>query len=134
MLVTELFRLGAQTDPHKVLAYLSEYAGVLIAQDPEHFRFAHRGFQEYFAAGYMAALLNEDDGAGGNDAAARKIRSVFESSPLLWREPCLMLGEILNGQGSRDKAWDLVAELVGQDAASPSGQLSADWDLWLAGH
>ncbi|WP_433172701.1 SUMF1/EgtB/PvdO family nonheme iron enzyme [Actinoallomurus sp. CA-150999] len=132
VLVTELFRLGAQTDPHKVLAYLSEYAGVLIAQDPEHFRFAHRGFQEYFAAGYMAALLDEADDTDDSCTASRKVRRIFESSPLLWREPCLMLGEILNGQGGRDKAWDLVAELVRRETSEPSDQQSADWNLWLA--
>lgn len=134
VLVTELFRLGQQADPHKVLAYLSEYAGVLIAHAPEIFRFAHRGFQEFFAAGYIADLLDIGHREGRWTAACSDARQVFESSPQVWREPFLLLGEILNAHGKQDQAWNLIAELASDRRVGSlnSGDAHDKWSYWLA--
>lgn len=136
VLVTELFRLGNQSDPHKILAYLSEYAGVLVAQEPEHFRFAHRGFQEYFAAGYLAETLTIGDVSETTASAYRDARAIFDSSPQVWREPFLLLGEILNAHSGQDRAWNLIAELAhkrDESAAEGATRSQDEWTHWLAG-
>lgn len=121
-LLVELFRLDPPADVHKLLAYLSQQAGVLVSPEPEVYQFAHRGFQEYLAAAYLA----RQDGFS-------LVRESIEQQPQIWREPCLLLGDVLTETGRSDKLWDVIDALL--DGEQPD-MLPADsprwWSVWLA--
>ena len=133
VLVTELFRLGPGVDPHKVLAYLAEYAGILVAQEPEKFNFAHRGFQEYLTAAWIKERLDADE--EGVEAIALELQRDIIETPLAWREPLLLLGEMLSGARDRDQAWNIVAGLLCHEDAQPADgrDYGCHWATWLAG-
>ncbi len=119
-----------------LIPYLSENAGVLVSpgQDDERnvFHFAHRTFQEYLAAAYLVALCQQAD-------SFKEVRSLIESQPQQWREPCLLVGDVLTDTAASENArasdlWDLLDDLL-DDA--PEEAVPADdrrwWNVWLAG-
>jgi hypothetical protein len=84
ILLLELFRATEGKDIGKILAFLSQQSGVLISSAPEKFHFAHRSFQEFLAASY---IVKQED--------LSLLRRSIENQPQLWREPCLLVGDIL---------------------------------------
>jgi formylglycine-generating enzyme required for sulfatase activity len=130
-LVTELFRMGEGVQAHKVLAFLTQQAGVIIAREPEIFQFAHRGFQEYLAARFLhrsfAAFLDRTRG----DEEFTTVRNHIESSPLLWREPCLLLGEIICLGRRPGDVWHLIDSLLAGAQGQNDSRRGA-WSTWLA--
>jgi formylglycine-generating enzyme required for sulfatase activity len=66
--------------PETLLHYLRHRAGLLIARQEGVFAFPHRSFQEYLAAGYLAARPN----------AAVELRRRVTEDPVWWREVVLM--------------------------------------------
>jgi formylglycine-generating enzyme required for sulfatase activity/energy-coupling factor transporter ATP-binding protein EcfA2 len=129
-IIAELFKLEEAGDRLRAvdaLAFLSQHVGILVSPEGARYAFLHRGFQEYLAASWLAA-----------DASVRdysKIRHAIESQPTIWREPCLMLGDILGRAGGDDSRWTLLENLVD---APPSGPIAPDdpraWSVWLTAH
>lgn len=119
LLGEQLIQLEGGPDIWRVLAYLSREAGLLVSPARNEYEFAHRGFQEFLAASYLAA---HPDGA---DLALEHI----EADPGVWREPCLMLGEALAAEGRPSVLWDYIDRLVSGDADSSPATGSA---IWLA--
>jgi len=127
-LLVQLFRMGNTVDAHRVLAYLSEHSGVLVAREPEVFAFAHRGFQE-FLAGARFKREAEDLLQRGAAEAFPRAADLLASDPLLWREPLLLLAEsIVEGERPGD-VWILVAELL--EAAERHADDGEWWIRWL---
>lgn len=123
-LLVELFRLGPTVNMHQVLDFLSQQSGVLVSPAAEVYRFAHRSFQEYLAASYMAKC---------GDFSI--VRTNIEHDPRTWREPCLLVEDVLLGSGRRDEVWDLLDALI--DYERPESLTPDDprcWSTWLAGH
>jgi formylglycine-generating enzyme required for sulfatase activity len=115
VLLPQLLRLEGDPEIRQVLAYLSQEAGVLVSPAPETYQFAHRGFQEFLAACFLASA---DDGPA-------RIRKHLEEDLQLWRETGLMLGEALIEEGrSASDLWDYIDCLLdGEIGHGP---------LWLA--
>lgn len=126
-LLVELFRMGNTVDVHRVLAYLSEHSGVLVARDPEVFAFAHRGFQEYLAGSHLKREAESRLQRGGQEAFPSVV-DLLASDPLLWREPLLLMAESIV-EGSRpDDIWILVGEMIESVESSDT-----DHERWWAG-
>lgn len=114
-----------------LIPYLSENAGVLVSpgQDDRRdvFHFAHRSFQEYLAAAHLVQICLD---AG----TFEPVRQHIERQPQTWREPCKLVGDVLTDTGRAGDLWDLLDDLMGDDA--PGGIAPDDprwWAVWLAG-
>jgi formylglycine-generating enzyme required for sulfatase activity len=124
LLLTELFKLGPTVNIHDAVAFLSQQSGVLVSPGVGQYRFAHRAFQEYLAASYMA-----------NSSDFSLVRASIERQPYVWREPCLMVEDVLLASGRRSEAWELLSVLL--DDELPEDLAANDsrvWSIWLAGH
>lgn len=136
LLLDELFEIGGQEDIAiaKLLSFVSEQAGVLISPEARVFQFAHRGFQEYLAASYIYRLIQEEYLKPGAEDDYLIVRSLIEARPQLWREPCLLLGEVIVQRDRKDRIWELIFSLLNDDRL-PS-QIPNDsarwWSVWLA--
>lgn len=123
--IRELFKLesGKAID---ALAFLSQHVGILVSPRRDTYTFLHRGFQEYLAATWLAA----DAQQSGYD----QVRTAIESEPQAWREPCLMLGDVLQRKGGPDSGWALLEALLAP--ADQVATLEDDdprvWSVWLA--
>ncbi|MFI4989803.1 MAG: SUMF1/EgtB/PvdO family nonheme iron enzyme [Solirubrobacterales bacterium] len=102
LLLTHLIKLEGEPDVRAVLSYLSQVAGILAMPAPDTYEFAHKGFQEFLAAAFLAT---QEDGAR---VACEHIADDVDR----WREPCLMLGEALLEDGTRGDLWAYVEELL----------------------
>lgn len=134
LLLTEMFRIGPSTNIHLILAFLCQQAGVLISPESEVYQFAHRGFQEYLAASYMYRQFQKYLETGLDDDFSL-VRDHIEQQPLLWREPCVLLGEILTQRGQQDRLWTLIYTLLNGDSNQQAriAQFPRWWPIWLAG-
>lgn len=132
ILVTELFRLGDDVNSHSVLAYLTERAGVLVAQERETFTFAHRGYQEYLAASYLSkevdASLNEDE-----EDVFVLVRRLMRDGPLHWREPLVLLGDLVRSGRRPNDIWALMAGLLARPEGTQDETDGWAWCAWLCG-
>lgn len=127
-LATELFKLGSdKVNPFRLLAYLSQQSGILISLSTEVHKFAHRTFQEYLAASYMVGkILEEDDFS--------YVKKNIEQAPQIWREPCILIGDILSTKKEIGKLWDLIDNLL--YTTPPEAPLIDEkfcWKVWLCG-
>jgi formylglycine-generating enzyme required for sulfatase activity len=115
IILGELFELGTHVNPHEVLAYMSQAAGILISPYQGAYKFAHRMFQEYLAASYLSR--NQDFQA---------IKNLIENNFVIWREVGILIGDILSESKRRTQLWSLVDFLVGNID-------DEDWhSVWLA--
>ena len=108
---------------YEIVDYLTQQAGIfepvgLIGS--QVYRFAHRTFQEFLAASYL--VRNEE---------FSEVRTLIQSNPLIWREPCFLVGEILSETSPRN-LWGLLDSLL--DFEVPLiGEKEALWySVWLA--
>jgi len=124
LILKELFHLEGEVNPHKVLAYLSQQAGVLISPEPKVYRFAHRTFQEYLAASHIARQ--------GNFILAKHH---IENQPDIWREPCSLVAEALIEQ-EKTSDLDSFLETLLVDSSDSTDKLNSNrcWSIWLAAH
>ena len=130
-LVTELFRAGRATNTHSILAYLTEQAGVIVAREHERFQFAHRGFQEYLAAAHLRDLLDQHL-SHGERATFEVLGTLLADAPDLWREPALLLGDIvMMGQRPSD-IMDLIDALLPDDPETLDSADSRWISVWVA--
>jgi formylglycine-generating enzyme required for sulfatase activity len=97
-------------DERRVMDYLHQRSGILVAESPSLFRFPHRSYQEYLAACY---LLRKE--------FPRQFRTAVESDPALWREVALLAA----GKEGRTPhmVWSLLEALVSED---PSSEIEVD--------
>ncbi len=103
MILEELYDLGV--NPAQVLDFFSSHAGVLSSPAPKRYRFAHRLFQEYLAAAFLAHLRGE----GGE--TVERAADLLSNDPVRWQEVVLFLGETLMGEHRTSELWELVFEL-----------------------
>src|SRR6185436_15327858 len=101
----------------EVVSYLTQQAGLLSQTDEKIYRLHHRTFQELLAASHLARL-----------SEFRKIRDHIQEKPYVWREPFLLLGDVLTG----DQLWGLIQNLTFYDLQS-SSQSNHWYSIWLAG-
>jgi formylglycine-generating enzyme required for sulfatase activity/nucleoside phosphorylase len=121
IILEEFFELGSGVNPHVLLEYVTNTAGILESPSPREFRFAYRMFQEFMAASYLAktALLGE-------------IRELIENDYLNWREVCLLVGDALYRYRDRPRLWEMVDSIIANVGDTP-GPDSPSWNsLWLA--
>lgn len=122
IIVMELFRLGRNVNPHEVLAYISQTAGILVSPGPESYRFAHRMFQEYLAASYLARQ-NE----------LLRIRDLIENQYTNWREVCLLTGDVLFETNRIQMLWNLLGVLSDAVNTDIKNIDTPKWrSIWLA--
>lgn len=122
MLLVELFRLGDNANIQKIIAFLSQQSGVLVTPATEQYQFAHRSFQEYLAASYIS-----------RQSDFSIVRKIIEQQPLIWREVCLLIGDILARTNRRGEVWELLDALL--DDSLPNELIPGDprcWSTWLA--
>jgi formylglycine-generating enzyme required for sulfatase activity len=103
--------------------YLTQQAGIFEQIGEMKFRFAHRAFQEFLAASYLIRSGNYD-----------AVREHIQTRPLVWREPCLLLGDLLaeNPKGET-LLWDLVRTLLAYDPSIYKNSTQQHWyAVWLA--
>jgi len=92
-------------DERRVMDYLHQRSGIVVADSPTQYRFPHRSFQEYLAACH---LLEHD--------FPEQLESELESSPERWREVTLLAA---NREASRPlMVWSLLESLVGEEPPS----------------
>ena len=136
LLLDELFEIGGQEDIAiaKLLSFVSEQAGVLISPEARVFQFAHRGFQEYLAASYLYRIIQDDFKKPGIEDDYQIVRELIEQQPQVWREPCLLLGEVIVQRDRRDRLWDFIAALLTDDQVPREIPTKSHrwWSIWLA--
>jgi formylglycine-generating enzyme required for sulfatase activity len=137
LLLDELFEIGGQEDVAiaKLLSFVSEQAGVLVSPETRVFQFAHRGFQEYLAASYIYRLVQEELKKPGTEDDYKIVKELIEQQPQLWREPCLLLGEVIVEKDKREsRLWDLISALINEDQIPNQMNISSPiwWSVWLA--
>lgn len=108
----------------EMLEYLTHQAGVFDSISPTLFRFSHRTFQEFLAASHLARL---DD--------FTSVREHIQRQPLIWRQPCLFLGDIVAEKDrTSGQLWNLVNSLTDYEIlVENEGQDSHWYSIWLAG-
>lgn len=110
----------------EIVNYLTKQAGILdlVGLDSygkELYKFAHRSFQEFLAASY---LVKKGDFS--------VIRTKVEKAHLQWREPCILIGDLLSEKGAK-LLWELIHELVGSDYTEELLSDPSHWhSIWLA--
>lgn len=133
VLLVELFRMGQGVDAHRVVGYLTQQAGVIVARDPETFQFAHRGFQEYLAAAYLYREIAE---AGLSDDSARspvrKLSQLLETDPSRWREPAIFVGDLIAAGRNPRHIWAAIDELLPDADPEDGAPPTVWWSIWLA--
>ena len=97
-------------DERRVMDYLHQRSGILLAESPELYRFPHRSYQEFMAAGHLARTRFPD-----------LLLAEIQADPVLWREVTLLVfGKVATMPFT---AWALVDRLVpgtpSADAADP---------------
>lgn len=102
-----------------ILNYLTQEAGILVETSLKTFRFHHRTFQEFLAASHLARSENY-----------AKVKQHVQDNPILWREPFLFLGDMLEEK----KLWDLLKILVLTKRPKSLEENPNHWySAWLAG-
>lgn len=128
LLYKHLKPLG-RTTAAELIPYLSENAGVLVSpgQDDERdvFHFAHRTFQEYLSADYIASLCLEAD-------SYSLVRELIVSKEQTWRVPCPLIADVLADTGRKSEIWALIGDLLENDPPQTRDD-SQWWAVWLAG-
>lgn len=102
LILDELFELGRQVNPAEALEFMSQNAGLLVSPAPRRFRFAHRLFQEYLAASWLARK---------EDLASSIVSNLLDDAAT-WQEVSLLLGDHLASAGRFNDCWNLLQELV----------------------
>lgn len=138
ILASELLRMGETVEginPVRVLSFLSHHSGVIVthkevSRDGEPlFQFVHRGFQEYFAASYIAREMEKHY---EEEDAYPLLAKLIESDPNLWREPFLLLGDILTQRRKVRLIWYAIYNLIDIGDQMPSLDSPKWWSIWLA--
>ena len=136
LLLDELFEIGGEENIAiaKLLSFVSEQAGVLISPEARVFQFAHRGFQEYLAASYLFRIVEEEFKKPDFEDNYRIAKQLIEQQPQIWREPCLLLSEVIVQKDRKDRLWDFVFSLISDDLKPKefSTNSSRWWSIWLA--
>lgn len=136
LLLDELFEIGGEENIAiaKLLSFVSEQAGVLISPEARVFQFAHRGFQEYLAASYLFRLVEEEFKKPGIEDDYHIAKSLIEEQPQIWREPCLLLSEVIVQKDRKDRLWDFVFSLISDDLKPNEVPTKSPrwWSIWLA--
>ena len=90
------------------------------------FHFAHRTFQEYLAACEIVRCCHEAD-------SFALLRNLIQSKPQVWREPGLLVADVLVENAHSSDLWQLVGDLLGDDLPTNVSANDAHWwSLWLA--
>ncbi len=109
---------GDDVRPARLLAYLSQRAGILAERGERVYTFPHRTFQEYLAARHLV------DGGFDYDQIARDGRR----DPNRWREVILLAAARVGPLA----VWELADALAYEDADEEPAENA--WGLHLAGH
>lgn len=103
----------------KIMEYLHQRSGILIARRPKIFNFPHRSFQEFLAACYLTQH---------EDYPSLAIK-MAETDPQLWREVILFVASRAVTFRPRD-GWILAAQLCPHDISSRKlTKYSKEWRL-----
>lgn len=116
----ELSELAEGVDIREVLEFITVHAGILISPEPRKFTFAHRVFQEYLAALWIAK----------NDPSFGSLSQFEELTTPWWTEVIRLLADILNTTEGPLKVWSLIDFLCSHPSPKSSG-LSVR-HVWLA--
>ncbi|MEW5986445.1 MAG: SUMF1/EgtB/PvdO family nonheme iron enzyme, partial [Chloroflexota bacterium] len=116
--------LGSYGRAEQFLEYTEQRAHLLIGRggrDQRFYTFPHRTFQEYLAAGHLAAQRR----------FGRRAAELAAQGPA-WRETLnLAAGALVFNQNNREKALDGVAQVL--PAQTPAAEDEAGWRrVWLA--
>lgn len=108
---------------YEIVDYLTQQAGIFEPVSPigsQLYRFAHRTFQEFLAASYLVRKGN-----------FLQVRELIQSNPVVWREPCILIGEILSEMPLRN-IFDLLTTLSNIRIPSDGEDESIWYSVWLA--
>lgn len=133
-LLDGLSSLRRKANIRDVAEYLSDHSGVLVSQSNKIYEFAHRSFVECLAAAYMAK---------GEKNSFKIVKRAIEANPQIWREPCLLVGDILVSEqpfsegvklpSRKNDLWSLLEDLLDPDLTpGASGNDSRWWSIWLS--
>lgn len=122
IILVELFQLGVGVNPHQVLAYMSQTAGILVSPYQRGYRFAHNMFQEFMAASYLSNKRQNDT-----------IRYLIENQFSTWREVGLLIGDLLSEKNEMSQLWSLLDSLLDEHLPVNPGSGDPRWySVWLA--
>lgn len=115
----------------ELIPYLSENSGILVSpgqvQDRDIFYFAHRTFQEYLAAVHLVNVAIQS-------SSFNQVCENITNEPYLWRQPCVLVADVLADTERRSSLWELLDDLIGfsdplDDVKEYDSRL---WTVWLA--
>ncbi|KAA3641003.1 MAG: hypothetical protein DWQ02_01180 [Bacteroidetes bacterium] len=112
---------------YEIVNYLTKQAGIFEFAGTDNFgaelfRFSHRVFQEFLAASYLVRTRNY-----------LNVRDKIENNYLQWREPCILLGDLILNQGDTESFWGLIEILSIKDIPEKNTLESKHWyPVWLA--
>jgi formylglycine-generating enzyme required for sulfatase activity len=100
IILVELFSLGKHTNPHEVLTFITQVAGILISPSVGVYKFAHRMFQEFMTASYLSKQ------------SQLSITKTITEHPMYWKEVISLLGDIYYETGRYHDIWGLIDALI----------------------
>ncbi len=125
-LVGRLVRLsrakGREVDQEKLVEYLSERSGILVARGEGVYTLPHRSFQEYLAACRLTR----------GSAYPKEIAGLARADPDRWRE-VLLLAAAKAAAGAGSTLWSLAESLCYREPESAKATLEDAWGAHLAG-
>lgn len=116
----ELADLAEGVDIRQVLEFITVHAGILISPEKKKFTFAHRVFQEYLAARWIAKNDPNFEGLSAQIALAHP----------RWSEVVRLLADILEAQEGSLRVWSLIDFLVVRGGKAVPSETAGS--LWLA--
>ena len=123
-LVTGLMKLSAQNldlKPGRLIEFLRDRAGILIARGVGVYTFPHRTFQEYLAACYLT-----------DKNFPKTISKLARKEPERWREAALLAGAKA-ARGSDSTVWTFCEALCYRDHTDSNANIADLWGGYLAG-